>query len=40
MKRFLVLMLLLASVAAHGQVKLKPVAFDLASISVAQVVQL
>lgn len=40
MKRFLVLMLLLASVAAHGQDKLKPVAFDLASISVAQVVQL
>lgn len=40
MKRFLVQMLLLASMAAHGQDKLKPVAFDLASISVAQVVQL
>lgn len=40
MKKFLVLMLLLTSVAAQAQDKLKPVAFELASISVAQVVQL
>jgi general secretion pathway protein D len=40
MKRFLALMLLLASVTAQAQDKLKPVAFELASISVAQVVQL